>query len=60
MLYLNLDEWLLCTKDPNTPADEAAVYRLCQLYSRHALAHTTGSVWRNLEIHGKCSLEEVK
>ena len=60
MLYLNLDEWLLHTKDPNMPADEAAVYGLCQLYSRHALAYTTGSVWSTLEIHGKCSLEEVK
>ena len=45
MLHLNLDEWLLCTKDLNTPTDEAAVYGLCQLYSRHALAYTTGGVW---------------
>ena len=60
MLHLNLDEWLLRTKIPNLPADEAAVYRLCQLYSRHTLAYTTGSVWSTLEIHGKCSLKEVK
>ena len=60
MLHLNLDEWLLHTKDPNMPADKAAVYGLCQLYSRHTLAYTTGSVWSTLEIHGKCSLEEVK
>ena len=60
MLHLDLEEWLLRTKNPNTPADEAAVYGLCQLYSRHALAYTTGSVWSTLEIHGKCSLEEVK
>ena len=60
MLHLNLDEWLLRTKDPNTPADKAAVYGLCQLYSMHALAYTTGSVWSTLEIHGKCSLDEVK
>ena len=37
MLHLNLDEWLLRTKNPNLPVDEAAVYGLCQLYSRHAL-----------------------
>ena len=60
MLHLNLDEWLLRTKNPNMPADKAAVYGICQLYSRHALAYTTGRVWSILEIHGKCSLEEVK
>ena len=60
MLHLNLDEWLLRTKNPNSPTDEAAVYGLCQLYLRHALAYMTGSVWSTLEIHGKCSLEEVK
>ena len=59
-LHLNIDEWLLRTKNPNLPADEAVVYGLCQLYLRHALAYTTGSVWSTLEIHGKCSLEEVK
>ena len=59
MLHLNIDEWLLHTKNPNSP-DEEVVYRLCQLYSRHALAYTTGSVWSTLEIHGKCSLQEVK
>ena len=60
MLHLNIDEWLLRTKNSNSPTDEAVVYGLCQLYSRHALAYTTGSVWSTLEIHGKCSLEEVK
>ena len=60
MLHLNLDEWLLCTKNPNSPADKAAVYGLCQLYLRHTLAYMKGSVWSTLEIHGKCSLEEVK
>ena len=60
MLHLNIEEWLLCTKNPNSPTDEAIVYGLCQLYSRHALAYMTGSVWSTLEIHGKCSLKEVK
>ena len=60
MLHLNIDEWLLRTKNPNSPTDEAVVYGLCQLYSRHTLAYMTGSVWSTLEIHGKCSLEEVK
>ena len=60
MLRVTLDEWLLRIKNPKSPADEAVVYGLCQLYSRHALAYTTGSVWSTLEIHGKCSLEEVK
>ena len=60
MLHLNLDEWLLRTKNPNSPADKASVYGLCQLYSRHTLAYMTGSVWSTLEIHGKCSLKEIK
>ena len=60
MLHLNIDEWLIRTKDPKSPADEAVVYGLCQLYSRHALAYTTGSVWSTLEIHGKCNLADVK
>ena len=60
MLHLNVNEWLLCTKDPKSPADEAVVYGLCELYSRHVLAYTTGSMWSTLEIHGKCSLDEVK
>ena len=50
MLHLNLDEWLLRTKNPNSPTDEAAVYRLCQLYSRHALAYMTGSVWSRVTV----------
>ena len=59
MLHLNIDEWLLHTINPNSPTDEAVVYGLCQLYLRHTLAYTT-CVWSTLEIHGKCSLEEVK
>ena len=60
MLHLNLDEWLMRIKDPRSPADEGVVYGLCQLYSQHALAYTTGSVWSTLEIHRKCSLQDVK
>ena len=60
MLRVTLDEWLLRIKNPKSPADEAVVYGLCQLYSRHALAYTTGSVWSMLEIHGKCLLQDVK
>ena len=50
MLHLSIDEWLLHTKDPKSPADEAVVYGLCQLYLRHALAYTTGSVWSTLKM----------
>ena len=60
MLHLTIDKWLLCIKDPKSPTDEAVVYGLCQLYSRHTLAYTTGSVWSTLKIHGKCSLVDVK
>ena len=60
MLHLNLDEWLLRIKDPKSPADKGVIYGLCQLYSRHALAYATGSVWSTLEIPGKFLLEDVK
>ena len=60
MLRMTLDEWLLRIKNPKSPADEAVVYGLCQLYFRHALAYTTGSVWSMLEIHGKCLLQDIK
>ena len=60
MLHLNLEAWLMRIKDPKSPADEGVVYGLCQLYSRHALAYKTGSVWSTLEIHGKCLLQDVK
>ena len=52
MLNLDLNSWLLRTKNPKIPADEAGLYSLCQLYSRHALAYTTGSIWSTLELHG--------
>ena len=52
MLHLSIDERLLRTKDPKSSSDEAVVYGLCQLYSRHALAYSMVSVWSTLEIHG--------
>ena len=60
MLNLDLNSWLLRTKNPKIPADEAVLYSLCQLYSRHALAYTTGSIWSTLELHGKYSVDELK
>ena len=59
MLKLDLNSWLILTKNPRMPADEASLYSLCQLYSHHALAYTTGSVWSTLEIHGNCSVEDI-
>ena len=60
MLNLDLNSWLIRTKNPKVPADEASLYGLCQLYSCHALAYTTGSVWSMLELHGKYSVDELK
>ena len=60
MLNLDLNSWLIRTKNPKIPADEASLYSLCQLYSRHALAYTTGSVWSTLELHGNYSINELK
>ena len=60
MLNLDLNTWLLRTKNPKIPADEVSLYGLCQLYSCHALAYTTGSVWSTLELHGNYSVNELK
>ena len=60
MLWLDLNSWLLKTKNPSSPADEASLYGLCQLYSRHALAYTMGSVWSTLELHGNFPVNDLK
>ena len=60
MLNLDLNRWLLQTKNPKIPADEASLYGLSQLYSRHALAYTMGSIWSTLELHGNYSVNELK
>ena len=60
MLNLDLNGWLLRIKNPKIPADEASLYSLCQLYSQHALAYTTGSIWSTLELHGNHSVNELK
>ena len=60
MLHHNLNSWLLKTKNCTNPADEASLYGLCHLYSRHALVYTTGSIWSSLEWRGKYSVEDIK
>ena len=60
MLHHNLTSWLLKTKNRANPADEASLYGLCHLYSHHALAYTTGSIWSSLEWRGKYSVEDIK
>ena len=60
MLNLDLNGWLLRIKNPKIPADKASLYSLCQLYSQHALAYTTGSIWSTLELHGNHSINELK
>ena len=60
MLNLDLNSWLLRTKNPKILADKASLYGLCQLYSCHALAYTTGSVWSMLELHGNYSVNKLK
>ena len=56
MLNLDLNSWLIQTKNPKIPADEASLYGLCQLYSCHALAYKMGSVCERtlqlISIHG--------
>ena len=60
MLNLDLNSWLIRTENPKIPADEASLYSLCQLYTCHALAYTTGSIWSTLELHGNYSVNELK
>ena len=60
MLNLDLNSWLIRTKNLKIPADEASLYSLCQLYSHHALAYTTGSIWSTLELHGNYNINELK
>ena len=60
MLHHNLNSWLLKTKNCANPADEASLYGLCHLYSRHALVYTTRSIWSSLEWRGKYSVEDIK
>ena len=60
MLHHNLNSWLLKTKNPANPADEASLYGLCHLYSRHALVYTTRSIWSSLEWRGNYSVDEIK
>ena len=60
MLHHNLNSWLLKTKNRANPADEASLYRLCHLYSRHALVYTTRSIWSSLEWRGNYSVDDIK
>ena len=60
MLNLDLNSWLIRTKNSKIPVDEASLYSLCQLYSQHALAYTTGSIWSTLELHRNYSVNELK
>ena len=60
MLNLDLNSWLIRTKNPKIPADKASLYGLCQLYSHHALAYTMGGVWSMLDLHGNYSVDELK
>ena len=60
MLHQNLNSCLLKTKNRANPADKASLYGLCHLYSCHALAYTTGSIWSSLEWRGKYSVEDIK
>ena len=60
MLHHDLNSWLLKTKNLANPADEASLYGLCHLYSRHALVYTTGSIWSSLEWRGNYSVDDIK
>ena len=44
----------------NTCADEAALYGLCHMFSRHSLVYTVGSVWTTLNLTSQTSVQRIQ
>ena len=57
MSNVSLLEWLSNMKKPSTCADEAALYGLCHMFSRHSLVYIVGSVWTTLNLKSQTSVE---
>ena len=57
---MSLTEWLNNLEKANTCADEAALYGLCHMFSRHSLVYTTGSVWTMLNLTSQTSVQHIK
>ena len=45
---------------PSTCADEAVLYGLCHMFSRHSLVYTVGSVWTTLNLKSQTSVEWIR
>ena len=60
MENMSLSEWLNNMEKVNTCADEAALYGLCHMFSRHSLVYTIGSVWTTLNLTSQTSVDHIK
>ena len=60
MENMSLSEWLNIMEKVNTCADEAALYGLCHMFSRHSLVYTFGSVWTTLNLTSQTSVDRIK
>ena len=60
MENMSLTEWLNNMEKVNTCADEAALYGLCHMFSRHSLVYTIGSVWTTLNLTSQTSVQRIQ
>ena len=60
MENMSLSEWLNIMEKASTCADEAALYGLCHMFSRHSLVYTIGSVWTMLNLTSQTSVDHIK
>ena len=60
MENMSMLEWLSNIEHPYMSADEAALYSLCHMYSRHSLVYTVGSVWMTLKLKCQTSVKLIQ
>ena len=57
---MSLSEWLNNMEKVNTCADEAALYGLCHMFSRHSLVYSISSVWTTLNLTSQTSVQCIQ
>ena len=60
MENMSLIEWLNNMEKVNTCVDEAALYGLCHMFSRHSLVYTISSVWTTLNLTNQTSVRHIQ
>ena len=60
MENMSLTEWINNMEKVNTCADEAALYGLCHMFSRHSLVYTIGNVWTMLNLTNQTSVQCIQ